>query len=393
MPTDGIQIKSGTRLIVRVPLPLFSYILAKEGTRGNCPEEIRCSCTEEIRCPQTKRRGAQAQRIREPTSNSPSSLPNLMACPMEASTCFKSKTTKAKTIKGRVVATKQFHATCKSFASSIKSAVQGGTFTLQPERIWPNEFTWSGGFYVTPDEEKAQLFGATFLADKCATKGGVVVMGSSLTLRNIKTLTQEYLGRVQLGSIRAPVRPTSIRGVQEVSAAEVNNLKTHASTQFRTAHGQLGSAIQRFLKKQKAADTTPADPPVDENISTDDNPAVQKPLIALPTPAQLDTIIATKNSLSPVNSRQTLLLKTLNDFKTVDVVAGAGPLTASQKVLIEDAGKVGIPALKEPFNQVVLVTDKAMKALMFVTQEDLPTCLAEKQPLLVDLLKKKAATE
>lgn len=138
--------------------------------------------------------------------------------------------------------------------------------------------------------------------------------------------------------------------------------QTHASTQFRTAHGQLGSAIQRFLKKQAAADTTPADPPVDENISTDDNPAVQKPLIALPTQAQLDTIVATKNSLSPVNSRQTLLLKTLDDFKTVDVVAGAGPLTASQKVSIEDAGKVGIPALKEPFNQVVLVTDKGALA-------------------------------
>jgi hypothetical protein len=36
-----------------------------------------------------------------------------------------------------------------------------------------------GGFYVTPDEEKAQLFGATFLADKCANKGGTVIMGSS----------------------------------------------------------------------------------------------------------------------------------------------------------------------------------------------------------------------
>ncbi|KAJ7925453.1 hypothetical protein B0H13DRAFT_1863105 [Mycena leptocephala] len=255
---------------------------------------------------------------------------------------------------------------------------KGGTFALQPERIWPNEFTWSGGFYVTPDEEKAQLFGATFLADKCATKGGVVVMEFSLAQSALQ--------------------------VQEVSAAEVNkdsgdSPRYNSSTQvepfiwFRTAHGQLGSAIQRFLKKQKAADTTPADPPVDENISTDDNPTVQKPLIALPTQAQLDTIVATKNSLSPVNSRQTLLLKTLDDFKTVDVVAGAGPLTASQKVSIEDAGKVGIPALKEPFNQVVLVTGKAMKALTFITQEDLPTCLAEKQPLLVDLLKKKAAAE
>jgi hypothetical protein len=230
---------------------------------------------------------------------------------------------------------------------------------LQPERIWPNEFTWSGGFYVTPDEDKAQLFGATFLADKCADKGGVVVMKFSLNQSALK--------------------------VQEIPSAQV--------TAFRSQQSRLGGAIQRFLKKQAPADTTPADPPADENISKDDNPAVQPPLIALPTQAQLDLIIQTASSLSPLKAKQTELLKVLDDFKTVDVVAGAGPLTNSQKVAIADAGSPGvkIPPLTEPFNQVVLVTDKAMKALSFVSQADLPTCLADKQPLLVAFLKKKAA--
>ena len=35
----------------------------------------------------------------------------------------------------------------------------------------------------------------------------------------------------------------------------------------------------------------------------------------------------------------------------------------------------------------------AMGALSFVSQEPLPTCLADKQPLLVELLKKKAADQ
>jgi len=183
--------------------------------------------------------------------------------------------------------------------------------------------------------------------------------------------------------------------------------------QFRSQQSRLGGGIQRFLKKQAAADTTPADPPADENISKDDNPAVQPPLIALPTQAQLDLIIKTASSLSPLKAKQTELLKVLDDFKAVDVVAGAGPLTNSQKVAIADAGSPGvkIPPLTEPFNQVVLVTDKgapdrpysvtcrnlnlmsmiAMGALSFVSQEPLPTCLAAKQPLLVEFLKKKAA--
>jgi hypothetical protein len=51
-------------------------------------------------------------------------------------------------------------------------------FCPRPEHtLTPSD---TGGFYVTPDEENAQLFGTTFLANTCMDKGGVVIIGSSL---------------------------------------------------------------------------------------------------------------------------------------------------------------------------------------------------------------------
>jgi hypothetical protein len=51
-------------------------------------------------------------------------------------------------------------------------------------RARPKGSTWAhciatGGFYVTPDKGKALLFGATFLGEKCASHGGVVLMRAS----------------------------------------------------------------------------------------------------------------------------------------------------------------------------------------------------------------------
>ncbi|KAJ7479616.1 hypothetical protein FB451DRAFT_1171716 [Mycena latifolia] len=304
---------------------------------------------------------AKASAVAKSASARPSASAAAKSCTFKP----KKATTKASTsakfgaLKGRAVAAKQFHATCRTFAASIEKAVKGGTFALQPERIWPNEFTWSGGFYVTPDESNAQLFGATFLANTCADKGGVVVLEFSLDTTDLQ--------------------------VKEVTAAEVNK--------FRSVQGQLGGAFQRFLKKQKAADAAAADPPADDGIANDDNPANTPPKIALPTAEQLETMTTTKGALSPVTKKETELRQAFADFKPLDVVAGAGPLTATQKVLIEDASspEVGMPPLEEPFNQVVLVTDKAMAQLKFVGQADLPECLAEAQPKLVAFLKKKAA--
>ncbi|KAF9017730.1 hypothetical protein BDZ89DRAFT_369050 [Hymenopellis radicata] len=251
---------------------------------------------------------------------------------------------KFRSLSERSIATTQFHATCRSFAASIKSAVKAGTFKLQPKRIWPNEFTWSGGFYISPDEGKAQLFGATFLAYPCADKGGVVVLEFSFDTSNL----------------------------------QVKDVGTNKSIvdKFRGTQAKLGGAITRFLKKN------PVDPPADEGVGNDDSPSANH-IPPIPSNAVVEGI--------PAKALPAVLKTAFEEFKTVDVVAGAGSLAASQRVLIEDAQQVGLPPLKEPFNQVVLVTDKAMKNLKFVKQEDLPTRLAEKQPALVEFLKKKAA--
>ncbi|KAJ7239254.1 hypothetical protein C8J57DRAFT_110440 [Mycena rebaudengoi] len=123
-----------------------------------------------------------ASKVATATKASPSAKPSAKSCTaFKGATKAKTPTSaKFRTVKARAVGAKQFHATCKTFAASIESAIKAGTFALQPERIWPNEFTWSGGFYVTPDEQNAQLFGATFLANNCKDKGGVVVLELSL---------------------------------------------------------------------------------------------------------------------------------------------------------------------------------------------------------------------
>ncbi|KAJ7107843.1 hypothetical protein C8R44DRAFT_744426 [Mycena epipterygia] len=102
----------------------------------------------------------------------------------------------------------------------------------------------------------------------------------------------------------------------------------------------------------------------------DPNPAPQKPTVAISTQDQVETLLKDK---------------------CFNAQNKAGLAAMKDKITIEDAGntEVGIPPLKEPFNQVVLVTDNAMKKLKFVEQGDLPSSLAEKQTKLVAFLKKK----
>ncbi|KAJ7181202.1 hypothetical protein C8R46DRAFT_1211463 [Mycena filopes] len=242
----------------------------------------------------------------------------------------KTKKPTSSKISRRTLSTTQFHATCKNFASSIQSKVQAGTFTLQPDRIFPNEFTWSGGFYITPDEDKAQLFGATFLADKCASLGGTVVMEFNF----------------------------------DSSALKVNNIGTTTSVvnTFQANQGRLGQAIIRFLKRQVQTTAAAPDPPTDNGISQDDNPAPSTPAVQIPTQDQVEAFLTDR----VFNTQNKAALAAMKD---VDVVAGAGLLTPSQRVAIEDAGNaaVGIPPLKEPFNQVVLVTDKGKQSLSLRT--------------------------
>ncbi|KAJ7277137.1 hypothetical protein C8J57DRAFT_1503973 [Mycena rebaudengoi] len=139
------------------------------------------------------------------------------------------------------------------------------------------------------------------------------------------------------------------------------------------------------------SDSDGSAPPTDEGIAKDDNPLDSSPKIALPTAMQLAYMTTTTKALSPLKATNDALVAAFNEFKTVDVVTGAGSFSASQRVLIDDAAnsEVGIPWLGDPYKQVVLVTHKAMGKLKFVSQTNLPEDLAAKQPLLLAFLKKK----
>ncbi|KAJ7268436.1 hypothetical protein C8J57DRAFT_1509617 [Mycena rebaudengoi] len=75
------------------------------------------------------------------------------------------------------VAPTQYHATCADSAEEIRQAIDNKALALLPDRRWPDEFSWSGGFYLTPKREIAEAYGAIYLT-RCleANRGGVVVM-------------------------------------------------------------------------------------------------------------------------------------------------------------------------------------------------------------------------
>ncbi|KAJ7480902.1 hypothetical protein FB451DRAFT_1171480 [Mycena latifolia] len=262
----------------------------------------------------------------------------------------------------------------QNYAPAIQAAVKGGTFALQAGRFWPNEFSWS-------DKENAELFGATFLAVACKNQGGVVVIELSFETSKLQYVHYEYKGDNPWILMRFP-----------------------ESTKW--------AVIQRPLSTSTAKPSlTGQDPPADLAIAHDDSRSTNKPEFALPTQEQIDAVKANPKLLwSRSIADETAFLKILDE--TFDVVTGNGPFPESQKTLIADAGSVGLPPPNTPFNQVVVITDKgkkilfqvfgcrilmsplAMKELKFVDHQDLPACLAEKQPqLIVALQKKKEAEE
>ncbi|KAH8797718.1 hypothetical protein DL96DRAFT_1688473 [Flagelloscypha sp. PMI_526] len=72
----------------------------------------------------------------------------------------------------------QFHATCKDYATSILSDIEKQEFRLKPNRDWPDEFSWKGGFYLTPELSHAEAYARAFLPGRCKDLGGMVVIAS-----------------------------------------------------------------------------------------------------------------------------------------------------------------------------------------------------------------------
>ncbi|KAJ7883739.1 hypothetical protein B0H13DRAFT_1890268 [Mycena leptocephala] len=57
----------------------------------------------------------------------------------------------------------------------IKQGPASEKLILKPRRHWPDEFTWSGGFYMTPNEADARAFGAVYRERLCKRQGGLII--------------------------------------------------------------------------------------------------------------------------------------------------------------------------------------------------------------------------
>lgn len=118
-----------------------------------------------------------------------------------------------------------------------------------------------------------------------------------------------------------------------------HGLELNHLPQYRTLQAKVGNAFQLFIKKKQPApdpNAAPPDPPTDDGISNDDSSPPPAQVPPLPNQDQITTMRNTKNPyISPA------LWTAYDAFTTIDVVAGAATLTATQRVLIEDAGSIG----------------------------------------------------
>ncbi|KAH8824628.1 hypothetical protein DL96DRAFT_1818311 [Flagelloscypha sp. PMI_526] len=267
-----------------------------------------------------------------PITPPPSTAPGGAACPIRAPTTQKPTSAKTRGISGRAIASTQFHATCTNSVPGLKAGLDKGLTSLNP-RIWPNEFTWTGGFYATPKKEDAELFGAIFLAEQCKDKGGVSIVTLSL------------------GAGFTPLE------VGSGTAAE----------QFRADHSRLGAAIAKQLKLPKGGQT-PTQFPADADIET-----------------AAEALRTSKTAFSAIAIRDRVL-KRFDEFKGVDVVTGIGKLLVGQRGVADVAKGPGIELNfpEDAFEQVVIVSDKGLGLLKFVSTEALDPCLAAKQPKILE---------
>ncbi|KAH8824626.1 hypothetical protein DL96DRAFT_1818309 [Flagelloscypha sp. PMI_526] len=221
---------------------------------------------------------------------------------------------------------------CTGNVDKLKAGLAKGLTSLNP-RIWPNEFTWTCGFYTTPIKGNAELFGAIFLAEQCREKGGVSIVTLSL------------------GAGFTPLE------VGSGTAAE----------QFRADHSRLGAAIAKQLNLPKGG---------------------QKPT-QFPSDADIETAAeALRTGKNPFPSEviRKRVFERFDEFKGVDVVSGTGKLLVGQRGLADVARSPGIDLdfPEDAFEQVVIVSDKGLGLLKFVSAEPLDSCLAAKQPKILE---------
>jgi hypothetical protein len=196
----------------------------------------------------------------------------------------------------------QFHATCKETAEKIVADIKANKLKLLPARTFPDEFSWKGGFYLTDDIENAEAFARAFLEAECKNKGGMVVI--------------DFL-----------VKNTVTDAKILVASLETELAK---GDQFRKDQIALGTAIKSLVGNPRTV------------------------------PVQ-DAAFTTKVT----NGLAAASLTKFNAIQAADFLVGTAPFTATQESKIQDAVTKfpGLPALKQPFQQLVVLTDAGMAQL------------------------------
>ncbi|KAJ7268574.1 hypothetical protein C8J57DRAFT_1325569, partial [Mycena rebaudengoi] len=149
-------------------------------------------------------------------------------------------------------------------------------------------------------------------------------------------------------------QPVVLKFELDIEAAglrAIEVLRDDADKQVRKDLKDLGKTIQEDLREQQHLQTT------------------QRPVV--PTQDQIDQMIC-RNVLTREQEQ------TYDNFKMADVISGAPPHLKLNRELMEFAQKnFYITPIKEPFQQVVLVTNKAMQALKFQGQMDIEDSVAD----------------
>ncbi|KAJ6574178.1 hypothetical protein B0H19DRAFT_1063166 [Mycena capillaripes] len=253
-------------------------------------------------------------------------------------------------IKSRTPTT-QYHVTCRTAAASIEKQIKGKTLRLGPGRAWPDEFTWSepGGLYVTPNRANAEAFGIAFR--DCSKQGGLVTMEFSLDLSKVK------------------VNPLGDSG--------------SAPQHFWDTQYAFGGALRAHLTHTQPPPTLLWSPPTDDGLDLADNPTSEPRGPVPPTAEQI--AVLKKDASTGISSAMWAAYDALAPY---DVVTGTVPLNPGQQAGMNRAVKMGLPPIKPPFEQVVLVTNTALSQLKYVEQYTLDHPLTKKQRDLVRELSK-----
>ncbi|KAJ7725223.1 hypothetical protein DFH07DRAFT_970936 [Mycena maculata] len=226
------------------------------------------------------------------------------------------------------VAQTQFHATCTDTAAIIKSAAQSKTLALlppvpvagsRPFRNWPDEFSWSGGFYLTPKLQDALTYGATFLECHGPGQDGNFVVIEF-------TLDVEGKSQVPAKSVPVPLKVLNMGTDKEVGS------------KFRADQTIFGNKIRMLLDPKDKGGTA----------------------LAFPTEKQIIKWKKTKSTVTGISVSDWTAYTAIQDK---DVVVAAAKLKPLQETGMKQAEKHNIPLLSDPWAQVVLITDEGKGTL------------------------------